>query len=225
MERLTLDKLKIWPSLLAANLLHLSKELEVLEKHGIQQIHLDVMDNHYVPNLTFGPDFCHQIHHQFPKFQIDVHLMVTPVNDMIIKFAKAGAKRIAIHADASLHLNHSLDLIRQNNCFAGLAINPGESVEHLKWCHQQLDYILIMTVNPGFGGQKLIPSVMEKIQFIKNKYPDLPIMVDGGVNQDNILDLIKCGAEEFVIGSALFQASNYPACIGNYSEVIKKYVL
>lgn len=225
MELLTLDKPKIWPSILAANMLNLSYDLECIEKHGLHQIHLDVMDNHYVPNLTFGPELCHQIHRAFPKLFIDVHLMVSPVREMIEKFAKMGAHRISIHADACIHLNHDLHLIREHGCGVGLAINPGEGIDHLKWCHQQLDYVLIMTVNPGFGGQKLIPSVYEKIKYIRKQYPHLPLMVDGGVNLKNIHDLIQQGATDFVVGSALFQAPDYPFCIENYLRMTKKNVL
>ncbi|HBB53394.1 MAG TPA: ribulose-phosphate 3-epimerase [Legionellales bacterium] len=209
----------LWPSLLAANLLNLQKDIKTLQAHDVNQIHLDIMDNHYVPNLSFGPDFCRQIHQKFSQIIIDVHLMIHPVQSMIETFAKAGAHRISIHADACTHLHHSLHAIKKLGCQAGLAINPGESIEHLQWCHHLLDYILIMTVNPGFGGQKIIPEVYQKIQKIHDLYPHLSIMVDGGVDLLNIKDLKQYGAQDFVVGSALFQANDFPQCISPFLEM------
>jgi ribulose-phosphate 3-epimerase len=214
-----LDKLNLWPSLLAANLLDLQKEIQTLQAQGIQQIHLDIMDNHYVPNLSFGPELCRQIHQRHPDIKIDVHLMINPVLSMIETFAKAGAHRIAIHADACTHLHYSLEHIKKQGCQVGLAINPGESIEHLKWCHQLLDYVLIMTVNPGFGGQKMISEVIPKIKNIHQLYPNLDITVDGGVDLSNIEYLKKHGAQDFVVGSALFQAKDYPQCISSFLEL------
>lgn len=213
--------MQIWPSLLAADLLNLESEIKLLADFGIDKIHLDIMDNHYVPNLSFSPELCQQIHKRFPSLQIDVHLMTNPVDSLIEKFASAGATRIAIHPNTSIHLNQALNNIQQFGCKTGLVFNPAEDVQALKWCEHQLDYVLIMTVNPGFGGQKLIPKVLEKIKFIKEHYPKLPIMVDGGVDLTNISQLKQVGASEFVVGSALFKASNFPNCISQFLQLVQ----
>jgi ribulose-phosphate 3-epimerase len=214
-----LDNTHFWPSLLAANLLNLNQDLEILQQHKVHQIHLDIMDNHYVPNLSFGPELCRQIHQKYPHLMIDVHLMIEPVHSMVEVFAASGARRIAIHADAGQHLHYSLTHIKNQNCLAGLAINPGESLESLEWSHQLLDYILVMSVNPGFGGQKMIPTVLDKVQRIHDRYPHLPIMVDGGVNLNNIMEFKKRGAQDFVVGSAYFQATDYPQCLSPFLEL------
>jgi ribulose-phosphate 3-epimerase len=216
--------MRIWPSLLAANLLHLEADIQQLETLGIHQLHLDIMDNHYVPNLSFGPAFCQAIHQRFPKMVIDVHLMIEPVDPMISIFAASGAKRIAIHPHATRHLNYSLNLIRENNCLAGIALNPADNLQSLQFCHHQLDYVLIMTVNPGFGGQKLLPDVIEKISILKTLYPSIPIMVDGGVCLQNISILKNAGVEDFVIGSSLFQAKNFPQSISDFLNLVGTHV-
>ncbi len=154
----------ILPSLLAADITRLGEEVTAVQKAGADFIHFDVMDNHYVPNLTFGPMFCAALKQSCPQLPIDVHLMVSPVDQLIESFAKAGAKRISIHPDATIHLNRSLDLIKKLGCAAGIALNPATPIESIHWCLHQLDFALIMTVNPGFGGQKLIPEVIEKIK-------------------------------------------------------------
>ncbi len=203
----------IAPSLLAADLTRLREEVLAVSQGGADMIHFDVMDNHYVPNLTFGPALCNTLVKHFPALVFDVHLMATPVDDLIVQFAQAGAKRISIHPDATLHLDRSLQLIRQHGCAAGLALNPAVSPECINWCKQRLDYILVMSVNPGFGGQTLITSVIDKIHRIKKQYPDLPICVDGGVNVDNIAGLARAGATEFVAGSAIFLSDDYAQTI------------
>ena len=208
--------MNIWPSLLAADLLNLQTQIEALNLHHIHQVHLDIMDNHYVPNLSFSPDLCTAIRHQFPKLSIDVHLMTNPVDNLILAFAKAGAQRISIHASTTLHLDYSLKLIKQNGSKAGLAINPAEGIEHLEWCHMNLDYLLFMTVNPGFCGQSLINQVIPKILKAHQQYPHLPIMVDGGINLTNVKQLKEAGCQDFVIGSALFQAKNFPDSIHDF---------
>ncbi len=218
-----MDK-KIWPSILAASMLELGQEINCLIEHDIHQLHLDIMDNHYVPNLSFGPELCQQIHQQYPQLTIDVHLMITPVQDMIEKFAKAGASRISIHGDACIHLHRHLHRIRELGCHAGLVLNPAQGIEDLTWCHHLLDYVLIMSVNPGYGGQKCLPEVLEKVKIIHQKYPKLSIMVDGGIQLENIEDFIHHGASDFVVGSALFKASNYPQCIQLYQDLLKKNV-
>lgn len=203
----------IWPSILAADILNIQHQLECLVTYGVHQIHLDIMDNHYVPNLSFSADFCKAITTKFPGLKIDVHLMTKPVDNLILSFAQAGAHRISIHADATQHLNYSLNLIKQEGLEAGLAINPGEDITHLDWCHHQLDFALMMTVNPGFGGQMLLPHVIEKIARVHHLFPNLPQMVDGGINLNNIQSLKLAGAQQFVIGSSLFKAENFPHSI------------
>lgn len=199
----------IAPSLLAADATRLGEEITQVMDAGADFIHYDVMDNHYVPNLTFGPDLCAAIHRRFPALTIDVHLMVQPVDTLIERFIQAGAKRISIHPETTQHLDRSLQLIKQASCQAGLVLNPATSPEQLNWCHHLLDYVLIMTVNPGFGGQKLIPATLRKIEWIKKYFPQLPIMVDGGVSSENIALLASAGATQFVAGSAIFSTPDY----------------
>jgi ribulose-phosphate 3-epimerase len=213
--------MQIWPSLLAADLLNLSSEIQILIDHGISQIHLDIMDNHYVPNLSFSPELCHQIHQKFPKLLIDVHLMVKPALELALKFTNAGAKRISIHADVGPHMDFYIQAIKAKNCQVGLALNPGEDFQNLTYLISQIDFILMMTVNPGFGGQTLIPYTLKKISELKHAYPNLPIMVDGGINLDNIAAISKAGACDAVIGSALFKAKNFPDCIEEFRQQIK----
>lgn len=203
----------ILPSLLSADVTCLGAEVDAVLKAGADYIHFDVMDNHYVPNLTFGPLFCEALVKRTPDILIDVHLMVEPVDALIQAFAKAGAKRISIHPDATIHLDRSLQLIKDLGCQAGLVLNPATTIDHLNWCIHHLNFVLVMTVNPGFGGQKLIPSVIEKIKQIHRLYPDLAICVDGGVTSDNIKSLAEAGASQFVAGSALFNSPDYQSTI------------
>lgn len=200
---------KILPSLLSADCLRLGEEVDLVIKAGADMLHLDIMDNHYVPNLTYGPAICQALRRAVGSVPIDVHLMTTPVDALIQAFAKAGASRISIHPDATIHLDRSLQLIHENQCKAGLVLNPATSPDVLTWIHHRLDYILVMSVNPGFGGQTLIPESLNKIQEIAKRYPHLPICVDGGITVDNIAELAKAGATEFVAGSSIFKSDNY----------------
>ncbi len=204
---------QILPSLLAADLMRLGDEINAVIDAGADMIHFDVMDNHYVPNLTFGPMFCKALRLRFDKLPIDVHLMTTPVDALIQQFANAGATRISIHPDATIHLDRSLQLIKDKGCQAGVVLNPATPPDCIDWCIHRLDFVLIMTVNPGFGGQSLIPEVIKKIELIHQRYPKLPISVDGGITTDNIHELARAGATQFVAGSAIFNSKNYAKTI------------
>lgn len=212
----------IAPSLLSADMTRLGDEVAAVMQAGADMIHFDVMDNHYVPNLTFGPAFCEALMKRFPDLVIDVHLMVTPVDALIEAFAKAGAKRISIHPDATVHLDRSLQLIKDSGLEAGLVFNPATTIDCLQWCIQYLDFVLVMTVNPGFGGQKLIPEILPKITMIKNAYPDLAICVDGGVTPENIDQLAQAGADQFVAGSAIFNSKDYCQTINAMRKKLAK---
>jgi ribulose-phosphate 3-epimerase len=212
----------ILPSLLSADVTRLGEEVDAVLDACADFIHFDVMDNHYVPNLTFGPLFCEALVKRRPGIAIDVHLMVSPVDSLIEAFAKAGAMRISIHPDATVHLDRSLQLIKDLGCEAGLVFNPGTSLEQLPWCLHLLDFVLVMTVNPGFGGQKLIPSVIHKIKKIHELYPGLPICVDGGVSIDNIASLAQAGATQFVAGSAIFNSPDYKTTINTMRTTLAR---
>lgn len=216
MEHLILVKsvsYQILPSLLSANLMQLGQEVDAVLQAGADMIHVDVMDNHYVPNLTFGPLVCQALRQQYAELIIDVHLMTTPVDCLIQQFAKAGADRISIHPDATIHLDRSLQLIQDLGCKAGLVLNPATPLDCITWCIHRLDFVLVMTVNPGFGGQALIPEVVTKISQLHQLYPELPICVDGGITTQNIAQLAQAGATEFVAGSAIFNSANYAETI------------
>ena len=206
-------KFKIIPSLLSADIMHLAAEVDAAMHAGADMLHLDIMDNHYVPNLSYGPSVCQALHDYTPATLIDVHLMVHPVDELIRQFAKAGAARISIHPDATIHLDRSLQLIQEHGCKAGIVLNPGTSIDSLEWSAHRLDFVLVMTVNPGFGGQSLIPEVIDKISQIHTRYPNLPICVDGGVGIDNIALLAKAGATEFIAGAAFFKSQDYQKTI------------
>lgn len=211
---------KILPSILSADLVKLGEEVNAVLQAGADMIHVDVMDHHYVPNLTFGPILCQALHEAYPHVPLDVHLMVTPVTALIQSFIKAGASRISIHADATIHLDQDLCDIQKHGCKAGLAINPAQSIDCIQWCRQRLDFVLIMTVNPGFGGQSLIPEVIKKIALIHQLYPELSICVDGGVNSYNIAQLAQAGATEFVAGSSIFKSTNYTKTIQDMRQAL-----
>jgi ribulose-phosphate 3-epimerase len=208
----------ILPSLLSAELMCLGEEINAVMNAGADMIHIDVMDNHYVPNLTFGPLLCEAIHKRFGTLSIDIHLMTTSVDALIQQFATAGAARISIHPDATIHLDRSLQFIRDLGCQAGLVLNPSTSLDCLEWCAHHLDFVLIMTVNPGFGGQTLITNVIKKIELCSYRFPQLPICVDGGVTTANITALAFAGATQFVAGSAIFHSNDYAKTIAMLRE-------
>ena len=207
----------IAPSILSADLARLGEEVQSVLAAGADWIHFDVMDNHYVPNLTFGPQLCHALRQYGINAPIDVHLMVKPVDRLITMFAKAVATSISFHPEASEDVDQSLQLIRDLGCHAGIAINPSEKINLLTYDLDKLDMILLMTVNPGFPGQKLIPSVLEKIKetrhIIDKSGQKIRLEVDGGIHKDNIHDIAKAGADTFVAGSAIFGSSDYHATI------------
>lgn len=213
---------QILPSLLSADMTRIGDEVDSVMKAGADCIHFDVMDNHYVPNLTFGPAFCDALIKRFPGLPIDVHLMATPVDSLIKSFATAGAQRISIHPDSSIHLDRSLQLINELGCKAGLVLNPATPIDILQWCAHRLDFVLIMTVNPGFGGQTLIPEIIKKIALIHTLYPQMNICVDGGVTADNIATLAEAGANQFVAGSAVFNSHNYKDTISQMRAQLAK---
>lgn len=207
----------IAPSILSADFARLGEEVDAVIAAGADLIHFDVMDNHFVPNLTFGPMICKSLKKHGVSKPIDVHLMVEPVDRMIEDFASAGANRISFHPEASRHVHRSLQLIINNGCEAGLVLNPATSLEHLRYVIEQLDFVLVMSVNPGFGGQAFIPETLPKLkelrQLIRQTGKNIRIEIDGGIKVDNIRAVAEAGADTFVAGSAIFNQNNYTTVI------------
>ena len=207
----------IAPSILSADLARLGEDVAEVLKAGGDIIHFDVMDNHFVPNLTFGPAICKALRDYGITAEIDVHLMVKPVERLIPDFAKAGANYITFHPEATDHIDRTLQMIRDLGCKSGLVFNPATPLSYLDYVMDKVDMILLMGVNPGFGGQKFIPATLEKLQearrrIDKSGYP-IRLEIDGGVKIDNIAEIAAAGADTFVAGSAIFDQPNYKAVI------------
>jgi ribulose-phosphate 3-epimerase len=207
---------RIAPSILSADFARLGDEVRAVERAGADLIHFDVMDNHYVPNLTVGPLVCAALKPHV-KLPLDVHLMVKPVDPLVPEFAKAGAGIISFHPEASEHVDRTIALIKEHGCRAGLVLNPATPVSWLDHTLEKLDLVLLMSVNPGFGGQQFIRSVLPKIaevrRRIKDSRRDIWLEVDGGIKTDNIAEVASAGADTFVAGSAIFGSKDYAATI------------
>ena len=218
----------IAPSILSADFARLGEEVDNVLAAGADIVHFDVMDNHYVPNLTIGPLVCEALRKHGVTAPIDVHLMVKPVDRIIPDFAKAGASYITFHPEASEHIDRSLGLIKELGCKAGLVFNPATSLSYLDHVMDKLDVILLMSVNPGFGGQSFIPSTLDKLRQVRQRIDDsgfdIRLEVDGGVKIDNIGEIAAAGADMFVAGSAIFNTDDYAETIADMRSQIAKAV-
>ena len=220
---------RIAPSILSADFAQLGEEIKQVSAAGADWIHFDVMDNHYVPNLTIGPMVCQAIR-PYTTLPLDVHLMVSPVDSLISSFAKAGANLISFHPEASQHTDRSLALIREMGCKAGLAFNPGTPLHYLDHVMHRLDFVLLMTVNPGFGGQAFIPEMLTKITEARARLDvyrqqsgsgrEILLEVDGGIKPENIGQIAAAGADTFVAGSAIFEQKDYKNTIAQMRKMI-----
>ena len=216
----------IAPSILAADFARLGEEVETVLDAGADIVHFDVMDNHYVPNLTIGPMVCKALRDHGVTAPIDVHLMVQPVDDLIRMFADAGASYITFHPEASQHVDRSLQLVRDLGCKAGLVLNPATGLDAIDWVLDKMDMLLLMSVNPGFGGQKFIPSTLDKLKqarkIIDDSGLDIRLEVDGGVGVGNIREVAAAGADTFVAGSAIFSQPDYKQVIDKMRSELSK---
>ena len=212
----------IAPSILSADFARLGEEVDAVIKAGADWVHFDVMDNHYVPNLTIGPMVCKALRNYGVTAPIDVHLMVKPVDSLIEDFAKAGATFITFHPEASDHVDRSLQLVKSLGCKTGLVLNPETSLDLLDSCWDRLDMVLLMSVNPGFGGQDFIPSVLNKISALRKtidqKKLNIRLEVDGGIKLDNIAEVANAGADTFVSGSGIFGEKSYQDVISKMRQ-------
>ena len=214
----------IAPSILSADFARLGEEVDAVLKAGADWVHFDVMDNHYVPNLTIGPLVCSALRKHGIAVPIDVHLMVQPVDRIVPDFAEAGATLISFHPEASSHVHRTIQLIKSHGCKAGLVLNPATPVDVLDWVLEDLDMVLIMSVNPGFGGQAFIPSALDKLRAVRKKIDatgkPIRLEIDGGVKADNIGEIAAAGADTFVAGSAIFNAPDYRQVIAKMREAV-----
>lgn len=212
----------IAPSILSADFARLGDEVNAVLDAGADWVHFDVMDNHYVPNLTIGPMVCKALRNHGVTAPIDVHLMVTPVDRLIGDFIEAGASIITFHAEASEHIDRSLQLIKNAGLKAGLVFNPATPLHYLDYVMDKIDQVLIMSVNPGFGGQAFIPSSLDKLKQVRERIDasdrDIRLQIDGGVNVNNIREIAEAGADSFVAGSAIFNAPDYAEVISQMRE-------
>lgn len=213
-------------SILSADFARLGEEVKAVLSAGAEVVHFDVMDNHYVPNLTIGPLVCEALRNAGIQAPIDVHLMVKPVDRIIPDFAKAGATYVTFHPEASEHVDRTLGLIREHGCKAGLVFNPATPLSWLDYVLDKVDMILLMSVNPGFGGQKFIPSSLAKLREARDKITasgrEIRLEIDGGVKVDNIAEIAKAGADTFVSGSGIFGTKDYAATISAMKREIEK---
>ena len=216
----------IAPSILSANFAKLGEEVDAVLAAGADWVHFDVMDNHYVPNLTIGPMVCQALRKHGVTAPIDVHLMVQPVDRIIPDFAKAGASLISFHPEASAHVHRTIQVIRSHGCQAALLLNPATPVEVLDWVLDELDLVLLMSVNPGFGGQEFIPATLEKLRRVRDRIDRsgraIRLEIDGGVKADNIAEIAAAGADTFVAGSAIFNAPDYADVIGRMKDAVTR---
>ena len=216
----------IAPSILSADFANLGKDVSDVIDAGADFIHFDVMDNHYVPNLTVGPMVCKSLRDYGINDIIDVHLMISPVDEIIPDFAQAGANYITFHPEATKHVDRTIKLIKDHGCKPGVVLNPATNVSILEYCLDQIDMVLLMSVNPGFAGQKFIESTYDKIievrEMIDAVNPSIRLEVDGGLNLENIGKAARSGADTFVAGSAIFNSENYKKTISQMREIISK---